>query len=96
MRVKFMQNGISCVIKTTNVHYCDLSDEFEEKYGLSVLQKGMSQNTGILFTGLSEDICNGIVDSLFRNGSVSLEDYDYDDIQYKKKEISFEVSFFYV
>lgn len=43
MRVKFMQNGISCVIETTNVHYCDLSDEFEEKYGLSVLQRGMCE-----------------------------------------------------
>lgn len=30
MRVKFMQNGISYVIKTTNVHYCDLSDESED------------------------------------------------------------------
>lgn len=76
------------------MHYCDLSDEFEEKYGLSVLQKGMSQNTGILFTGLSEDICNGIVDSLFRNGSVSFEDYDYDDIQYKKKRFLLRSLFF--
>lgn len=81
MRIKFIQNGISCVIEATNVHYCDLSDEFEEKHGLSVFQKGMPQNTNILFTGLSEDICNGIVDSLFWNGSVSLEDYDYDDIE---------------
>ena len=81
MRLKFVQNGISCVIDATNVHYCDISNEFEERYGLSVLQSGLSQNMEMLFTGISQKSCNDIVDELFENGYVSLEDYDYGDIE---------------
>lgn len=81
MRLKFIQNDISCVIEVTNVHYWDISNEFEKKYGLSVLQRDMPQNTGMLFTGLSKKACNNIVDWLFEKGYASLEKYNYDSIE---------------